>query len=123
MFDKDKVEKSHYHYRYVCWLDLGQRTIPAVLKGQDGKIVNKLKIKKQADTVLRFLKGTDANVVMESGYNYQYLYDLLKSIKNRTDNLTQPYAGDYPVYMSVGRNVQRRRGTKSVLVTHVADCG
>jgi transposase len=60
-------------------LDLGQRTIRAVLKRQDGKIVNELKIKKQADTVLRFLKGTDANVVMESGYNYQYLYDLLKS--------------------------------------------
>jgi len=48
-------------------LDLGQRTIRAVLKRQDGKIVNELKIKKQADTVLRFLKGTDANVVMESG--------------------------------------------------------
>ena len=28
---------------------------------------------------LKFLKGTNANVVMESGYNYQYLYDLLKS--------------------------------------------
>jgi len=59
-------------------LDLGQRTIRAVLKRQDGKIVNELKIKKQADAVLRFLKGTDANVVTESGYNYQYLYDLLK---------------------------------------------
>ena len=60
-------------------LDLGQRTIRTVLKRQDGKIVNELKIKKQADTVLKFLKGTNANVVMESGYNYQYLYDLLKS--------------------------------------------
>jgi hypothetical protein len=55
-------------------LDLGQRTIRAVLKRQDGKIVNELKIKNQADAVLRFLKGTDANVVMESGYNYLYLY-------------------------------------------------
>jgi transposase len=55
-------------------MDLGQRTIRA-----DGKIVNELKIKKQDDTVLRFLKGTDTNAVMESGYNYQYLYDLLKS--------------------------------------------
>ena len=60
-------------------LDLGQRTIRAVLKSQDGKIVNELKIKRQANSVLRFLKGTNANVVMESGYNYQYLYDLLKS--------------------------------------------
>jgi transposase len=28
--------------------------------------------------VLKFLNGTNANVVMESGYNYQYLYDLLQ---------------------------------------------
>ena len=55
-------------------LGLGQRTIRA-----DGKIFNELKIKRQADTVLRFLKGTDTNAVMESGYSYQYLYDLLKS--------------------------------------------
>ena len=60
-------------------LDLGPRTIRAVLKRQDGKIVNELKIKKQADTVLKFLKGNNPNVVMKSGYNYQYLYDLLKS--------------------------------------------
>jgi hypothetical protein len=32
-------------------LDLGQRTIQAVLKRQDGKIVNELKIKKQAAIV------------------------------------------------------------------------
>ena len=43
---------------------LGQRTIRAVLKRQDGKIVNELKIKRQADSVLGFLKGTDANVVI-----------------------------------------------------------
>lgn len=60
-------------------LDLGQKTIGAVVKGQDGKIVKELKIKKEADNVLKFLNGTNANVVMESGYNYQYLYDLLKS--------------------------------------------
>jgi hypothetical protein len=33
MFDKDKVEKSLY-----AALDLGQRTIRAVLKRQDGRI-------------------------------------------------------------------------------------
>jgi hypothetical protein len=43
-------------------LDLGHRTIRAVLKSQDGKIVNELKIKRQADCVLKFLKGTNANV-------------------------------------------------------------
>jgi hypothetical protein len=53
-------------------LDLGQRTIRAELKRQDGKIVNELKIKKRADSVLKFLNGS---VVMESRYNYQYLYD------------------------------------------------
>ena len=78
MFDKVKAKKSHYHHRYAA-LDLGQRTIRAVLKRQDGKIVNELKIKKRADSVLAFLNGTNASVVMESGYNYQYLYDLLKS--------------------------------------------
>ena len=53
-------------------LDLGQQTIQAVLKSQDGKIANELKIKRQAGWVLKFLKGTNANVVMESEYNYRY---------------------------------------------------
>jgi hypothetical protein len=33
---------------------------------------------KDSDSILEFLDGTNAVVVMESGYNYQYLYDLLK---------------------------------------------
>jgi transposase len=49
------------------------------LKRQDGKVVKELTIKKQSDYILKFLSGTNANVVIESGYNYQYLYDLLKS--------------------------------------------
>jgi transposase len=57
-------------------LDLGQRTVQAVLKREDGKIIKEIKTRKQADTILQFVKGTHANVVMESGYNYQYLYDL-----------------------------------------------
>jgi hypothetical protein len=60
-------------------LELGQRTIRAVLKRQDGKVVNELKIKKRADSVLKFLNGTNASVVMESAYNYQYLYDGLNN--------------------------------------------
>ncbi len=59
-------------------LDLGQQTVQAVLKREDGKIIREAKIKKQADLILQFLHGTNADVVMESGYNYQYLYDLLK---------------------------------------------
>ena len=65
---KLRLRKAKITDMYAA-LNLGQRTIRAVLKRQDGKIVNELKIKKQADTVLRFLKGTDANVVIESGYN------------------------------------------------------
>lgn len=59
-------------------LDLGEKNIQAVLKRDDGRIVREAKLKKQADQILQFLKGTDAAVVMESGYNYQFLYDLLK---------------------------------------------
>jgi hypothetical protein len=62
MFDKDKVEKSYYHYRYVCCI--GSR---AVLKIEANKIVNELKIKRQTDSVLKFLNGTNTNAVMESG--------------------------------------------------------
>jgi len=51
MFDKDKVEKSHYPTDVYAALGLGQRTIQAVLIRQDGKIVNELKIKKQADRI------------------------------------------------------------------------
>ena len=54
-------------------LDLGQKTIRVVLKRQDDTVIKGLKIKKQASNVLKFLNGTNANVVMESGYNYQDL--------------------------------------------------
>ena len=59
-------------------LDLGGNNIQAVLKRDDGRIVREAKLKKQVDQILQFLKGTDAAVVMESGYSYQFLYDLLK---------------------------------------------
>lgn len=52
-------------------LDLGQKTVQAVLKRDDGKIVSEAKVKKQADLILQFLRGTNAKVVMESRYNYQ----------------------------------------------------
>ena len=59
-------------------LDLGQKTIQIVLKRHDGRIIKEAKLKKQADLILEFLNGTNAAVVMESGYNHQFLYDLLK---------------------------------------------
>ena len=49
---------------YVA-LNLGQRTVQAVLKRQDGKIPNEIKTKKQVDSVLKFLKGPNANVVRQ----------------------------------------------------------
>lgn len=64
MFDKDKIEKSHNHHRYVCCIGSSQKTIQAVLKGQDGKVAKELKIKKQSDNVLKFLNGANANAVM-----------------------------------------------------------
>ena len=57
LFDKDKVEKSHYHCSDVCCIGLGQKTVRPVLKRQDGKVVKQLKIKNQADNVLNFLNG------------------------------------------------------------------
>jgi hypothetical protein len=69
IFDKDKVEKRYYHYRYVCCIRSRIKTVRAVLKRLDGKIVKVLERKKQADNVLKFLNGTNANVVMESRYN------------------------------------------------------
>jgi hypothetical protein len=43
-------------------LDLGQRTVHAVLKREDGKIIKEIKTRRQADTILQFPKGTHANV-------------------------------------------------------------
>jgi hypothetical protein len=59
-------------------LDLHQRIVHAVLKNNDGNVVKEARMKKETDGILHFLDGTNAKVVMESGYNYQYLYDLLK---------------------------------------------
>jgi transcription initiation factor IIE alpha subunit len=59
------VQKDENHstksYRYAA-LDLGQRTVQAVLKREHRKIIKEIKTRKQADTNLQFLKGTHANV-------------------------------------------------------------
>jgi transposase len=59
-------------------LDLHERSIQCVLKDDEGKIVKESKLAKDADQILEFLGGTEASVVMESGYNHQYIHDLLK---------------------------------------------
>jgi len=63
-------------------LDLGQKNIQAVLKNKDGKIIKENKIQRNTTRILEFLENTkkDVNIdiVLESGYNYQYLYDFLQ---------------------------------------------
>jgi transposase len=59
-------------------LDLHERTIQCILKDNNGKVIRESKIGKDEDRILEFLDGTQASVVMESGYNHQHIYDLLK---------------------------------------------
>lgn len=59
-------------------LDLHERSIQCVLKDEDGRIVRESKMGKDEESILRFLDGTRARVVMESGYNHQHIYDVLK---------------------------------------------
>jgi len=56
--EKVKAEKATTITDMYAALDLGQRTIQAVLKSEDGKIIKEIKTRKQADTILQFLKGT-----------------------------------------------------------------
>ena len=62
-------------------LDLGQKNIQAVLKNKDGKIIKENKIQRNTTQILEFLENSkkDGNIdiVMKSGYNYQYLYCIL----------------------------------------------
>jgi len=59
-------------------LDLHERTIQCVLKDNNGKVIRESKVGKDENRILEFLGGTQASVVMESGYNHQHIYDLLK---------------------------------------------
>ena len=59
-------------------LDLHEKSIQCVLKDDQGKIVRESKLGKDEDRILGFLDGTQARVVMESGYNHQHIYDVLK---------------------------------------------
>ena len=48
-----------------------------MVKDSDGRVVKESKVGKDEGEVLRFLDGTHASVVMESGYNHQFIRDLL----------------------------------------------
>lgn len=59
-------------------IDLHQKTVQLVLKDENGRIANEAKLSKDVNGIRNFLHGTDAKVVMESGYNHERIYDLLK---------------------------------------------
>ncbi len=67
--------KATARFMYAA-LDLHERSIQCVLKDEDGRIVRESKIGKDEDGILGFLGGTQAKVVMESGYNHQHIYDV-----------------------------------------------
>ncbi len=62
-------------------LDLHQKTVQVVVKKDDGCVVKEAKMRRDGNEILKFLDGTNAEVVMESGLNHQYTTDLLKENK------------------------------------------
>ncbi len=62
-----KIAKVTANAMYAS-LDLHQRIVPAVLKDANGNILKESKIEKESESILEFLDGTNAAVVMESGY-------------------------------------------------------
>lgn len=62
----------------IADIDLHQKTVQLVLKDEVGRIANEAKLGNDAKGIREFLHGTDAKVVMESGYNHEHIYDLLK---------------------------------------------
>lgn len=69
--------KATAKFMYAA-LDLHEKSIQCVLKDDDGRVVKESKMGKDEDRILGFLDGTRAKVVMESGYNHQHIYDVLK---------------------------------------------
>ena len=59
-------------------LDLHEKSIQCVLKDDAGKVMRESKVAKDEKRILEFLDGTNASVVMESGYNHQHIRDVLK---------------------------------------------
>jgi transposase len=59
-------------------LDLHEKSIQCVLKDDTGKVMKESKVAKDEKRMLEFLYGTNASVVMESGYNHQHIRDVLK---------------------------------------------
>jgi transposase len=64
--------------RMYAALDLHKESIQCVLKDDDGRVIKESKVRRDEEKILGFLDGTRARVVMESGYNHQHIYDVLK---------------------------------------------
>jgi hypothetical protein len=60
------------------WTCMRKKSIQCVLKDNDGRIIKESKMGKDEQRILGFLDGSRARVVMESGYNHQHIYDVLK---------------------------------------------
>jgi hypothetical protein len=75
--ERIRRRKATAKFMYAA-LDLHEKSIQCVLKDDTGKVVKESKMGKDEDRILEFLDGTQASVVMESGYNHQHIYDLLK---------------------------------------------
>jgi transposase len=72
-----KRRKATAKFMYAA-LDLHEKSIQCVLKDDQGRIVRESKMGKDEEKILGFLDGTQAKIVMESGYNHQHIYDVLK---------------------------------------------
>ena len=59
-------------------MDFGERSVQIVLKDDPGRVMKEAKVGKDEERMLDFLDGTQAKIVMESGYNHQHIYDVLK---------------------------------------------
>ena len=73
-----QVQKTEISPSLYAALDLHQRTVQAVVKEEDGTLVKEAEMRRDGKEILEFLDVTNAEVVMESGLNHQYIRDLLK---------------------------------------------
>lgn len=114
---------------YVA-LDLGQKNIQVVLKNKDGNIIKENKIQLNTKTILEFIddnsnKEKDNNknhnnidVVMESGYNYQYLYDLLQD-EGYNVKVAHPLMVKAIAYSSLFKNIEKMFCNKKRVVEKI----
>ena len=79
-------------------IDLSQKSIQIAIKDKQGKLIKESKMAKNKDLLLEYLKDTNGQVVMESRYNHQFPYDLLKKNKYK---IAQPFMVKAIVYAKI----------------------